>query len=1355
MISNGIVFEAIVSISCGSRKGTAFFVEPNRLLTARHVVLDALRNNAPVNVACKDAIRVCSKVEAFGTENEKSELTVLTIDNYTHGTTIPLLALPSKIDKKLFVAGYPLEIGNNRDLFDFEIHHTHPVTDNEYDMVASLKELIPFTSYRGFSGSPVITDEGFAVGVITDKLARVVGYSSVIHWCAQLESCNLIVSNNWEDYDDSTYGYGRSVALVHEAVKKAGDRYSPDMHVKNDALEEDLNIFCNKSEIARKNSIYPSVEDWYLRIRSKYSFIKDDYKPSDYASLAPCLRKFRDDYKEREKDPDLLEYQKVDKEDIDELKHQLNKLNEIFNSSPDILKFKCAFIHGIAGSGKTHSLCRFAETHEVKCQPYLLYGGQFVSNETFLQQVEELLGFSDGLKGLDNYMSDKNRYAVVIVDAINEGVGLAYWNDILVRLPQEVEKYKNIRFIFSARVPDNSNLKIGSHNKWVLRYIDGFGNYEEAIEKYFDKYGVDKEYKNNPFYEFYNPLFLRIFCIAYSRIPYNKKKSITKLELFLNYLQVRNKDVTNIIDEDLYLDVTTDYLLKLAEFSLDKSNDGEITRAVARDISYDKYPNKSWRYSLLYACLQETLLLESYGKDRYTPCVEFEFENLGDFLKVAAFLKKGIKGKAVTNYLTVKKKQARVYGPGSNRFVQFVGALLSVENDNIKEFYEKALSGKEWDNMLFDTLQYKGPLRQRIITKFIKDGNGKLLAAMIRNADAYSFVEVKTLHDELMQMNLPERDLKWSVHVNGLYDWNGRQQFIDFPLVSQPTDKSEDDLKKVTILMVWMLTSSYPELRAILVRHITNLLTNKPKLANFSIEFFKSCNDPYVLQGLYCAIYGVTLRLRNADIVGSIAELVYNSNYAEGVNVPKNWLIRYWTMKILERAANLDSDYNYWNKVKPPFITGDNPYSLIDESTVIDDNYFGESKGSRQLYYSLFGMSDFNRYIIGTNTSKTDRILVNKDTHDAVLLDDIAKMIGARIKELGWNDELGHLDDEKYSNSRFENKTERLGKKYQWIAYYDIMGRLTDYCSLRKEKYGYGKDKTQEVNYPWYADIRDYFDPTLQPVTNDSVGISFDKKREKLALGITANQWINDNNNIPPLNLLFKDNKGGEWIYISGFTSEEQEDCGDVIRYATNVNSAFVRQDDANKIEDWSKHKNFYGRWMPERREAIDFRWNEYPWADSFVNSLEDDEWERPSGQCPSDIMVSYMVQLQEDTIGFDSSENFSSIVYMPCVDMMKKLNLYTGERGIVRQAIDDSIVGVDFRLTGGDNTGLLLSKSTLDLYLSMTGYTLFFFVLAEKTLSYAPMSSIMKDISGCWKYDREKGLTVVQLLNVTASHPE
>ena len=101
MIFKEQFYKAIVPINCGSRKGTAFFVEPGRLLTARHVVIGALFNNIPVEVICQGISRVCSKVELLK-DSELCDVAILTLPAYEHEFVFPLLSHPANVEKRLF-----------------------------------------------------------------------------------------------------------------------------------------------------------------------------------------------------------------------------------------------------------------------------------------------------------------------------------------------------------------------------------------------------------------------------------------------------------------------------------------------------------------------------------------------------------------------------------------------------------------------------------------------------------------------------------------------------------------------------------------------------------------------------------------------------------------------------------------------------------------------------------------------------------------------------------------------------------------------------------------------------------------------------------------------------------------------------------------------------------------------------------------------------------------------------------------------------------------------------------------------------------------------------------------------------
>lgn len=147
--------------------------------------------------------------------------------------------------------------------------------------------------------------------------------------------------------------------------------------------------------------------------------------------------------------------------------------------------------------------------------------------------------------------------------------------------------------------------------------------------------------------------------------------------------------------------------------------------------------------------------------------------------------------------------------------------------------------------------------------------------------------------------------------------------------------------------------------------------------------------------------------------------------------------MRQWTILTLALADELSGRNTHFGFIKPPFVS-ENPYDLvIDKVENISDKYFGESKGSCKMYETLYGFSDFRRYIIGTNNREnSDVFLKKKDSSvQGMLLSDMMLMIANIAKrDLHWNDDLGKLDDYVYSEGRYNNLTERFGKKnFGWL----------------------------------------------------------------------------------------------------------------------------------------------------------------------------------------------------------------------------------------------------------------------------------------------------------------------------------
>ena len=79
-----------------------------------------------------------------------------------------------------------------------------------------------------------------------------------------------------------------------------------------------------------------------------------------------------------------------------------------------------------------------------------------------------------------------------------------------------------------------------------------------------------------------------------------------------------------------------------------------------------------------------------------------------------------------------------------------------------------------------------------------------------------------------------------------------------------------------------------------------------------------------------------------------------------------------------------------------------------------------------------------------------------------------------RVIELGYNPKLYYtfdsMIDRYYNTGRAEHKVERIGKKYQWIAYHEFMALLSDHFEFN----GYNwNDLPEKYIGPWEPHIRD------------------------------------------------------------------------------------------------------------------------------------------------------------------------------------------------------------------------------------------------------------------------------------------
>lgn len=1329
-----LIYTSIVPIVCGNNRGTAFFVGKDMLLTARHVVVDHFDHQDPI-VAKADVDILCNAKE-LGEPGEPIDVVLLKCNDYENNDYLPLLSAEYNEERDLTIIGYPRELGNCTDLITITVRDRIKSNQDGYDITVIRTDSLAFTSYKGFSGSPVINEKGSVIGVTVMQLNSNLGYVSIKKIEKLLENNSVAVNDDWQSEDMSPLGRGRCQQQVQNAISYASLRYNDQLHIPNTDLDQAIDVFARKEARDKMVKRIIDTEKHAMSFDAiKGKIPQTQIETLDFAHLYYVISGIYNDLPKEDK-PIALD--KFFEDEYDSLQGLVDFLSEYEN-------IKILYIGAEAGMGKTHYMCATASRLVRYMNVYLLFGSKFTSGD-FDSQLVDMMGINGkSLRELNDEMVQQNQNALIIIDAINEGATDVFWKQALNNLTNEIDSLSNIRLIVTCRSGDNL---IGITENLTITGFDG--NTKEAVDRYFDYYHI-KDDDHNLYKrfsaEFSQPLFLRLFCeVAQSnRRPIRQDMSLTSLYLF--YVQQRNIKISEGVDEDIHRNVTEKLLLKIANYSLFYNACNDTPRKKARIYADQICRYRTWRHSLLYCCLKENLLLETGANGE---SVMFGFQRLGDILEVYTFLNRKLSDEAKVDFVIDKANS------NSSRYRDFLVTLLSEWDLTPQLLSRNILHNNYLLGILFDSIKYHSPNNQALFDWMEKNKvfNLNILRKYIQELPENFF---DMAHHSLKILGMPQRDKWWTVQVNGLYETYLPQRLENFISID-----GEDNKKKL-LLYSWMCTSTHPYVRGRLLRKLVQLFDKNHQLALDAIEYFCDCNDTYVTQVITCAVYGHILRSRDVEESKIIAEAILEKFYP-GDTAPDDLLVRQWTMLSIQYADYIANTHAYWPRLKMPFASQD-PYNFI--GTLLsdgDEHYFGKTEGSWRLYKTLCDFSDFNRYILGSN-SNFSSINFCKNVngkYEKIPLQDIRNMMsGIIMHEYNWDDELAELDKGLYSDSRYDNKKERFAKKYLWMALYKVDALLCDHASILKDRFNGDDESIKENNivdepYPWLVSDSSRIDPTTIS-ENEEVKIKFTPDKLGLPESVSNDDWISEKYPLPQARLLVKDEKGADWILLTcydGYKADAKDNTYKDLWLYTNA--AFIKTEELEVYEAWAKEQNFYGRWMPEcRNGSIEYLWNEYPWSDKYKRFIPDIDKNATHTEMGFQLYLSYEAQLQEKWPGLNEERSELREVSMPNHRVMEKLGLYTTERGIVRAIENKEIVSAP--ISDGRLQGLAIRKDYLDRYLKEEGYSLAFYTLGEKMVrnkgNYMNIGN-RYDLSGAYAYQNGKIITVSPL-HITQKFPK
>jgi hypothetical protein len=179
-------------------------------------------------------------------------------------------------------------------------------------------------------------------------------------------------------------------------------------------------------------------------------------------------------------------------------------------------------------------------------------------------------------------------------------------------------------------------------------------------------------------------------------------------------------------------------------------------------------------------------------------------------------------------------------------------------------------------------------------------------------------------------------------------------------------------------------------------------------------------------------------------------------------------------------------------------------------------------------------MGDFGRYILQPSL---------KDVESAdprALLRDAERAVFDRVLDLGWTPERFNALDSR-RGLREDNPIERFGKKYQWIGFYEILGRITDNHDVSSS---WDSTRPQPYQHPEQLIWRD-IDPTALARSTAAPSARrpwFSPTEARFPEGIAAD-YPDDMTAIPdPLDLIaIRDPQETPWLTLASRPNWKQQ----------------------------------------------------------------------------------------------------------------------------------------------------------------------------------------------------------------------
>ena len=626
------------------------------------------------------------------------------------------------------------------------------------------------------------------------------------------------------------------------------------------------------------------------------------------------------------------------------LRNFFNAINE-FLEFLDTTRVKAAeaqavLVYGEAGIGKSHLLCDISLGRIEKNQPTVfLLGAQYQGGNPLdlIQDAVDLKTYrmEQVLGAIDAAAEASGSRALIVIDAINEGIHREDWQNYISSFLSDVAEYKHVAVLLSCRstyldyiLPDESVL---GEDRLVRVEHPGFRGHEHrAAEKYLSRQGISKSSTPVLVPEFTNPLFLKTCCKA---LKANGQTAFPKgfngtTRLYDFYIQSIEKTVARkkyyFPSERAVENALLDFASKLFPGHLTGISKGE-----ARTLINTHDPNPNRGDPLLDTLLHEGVLAEniSYEDDkRGEPIVRFTYERFSDHF-VAQQIIQQVCPETLDSIFSPDHPLGKVLRDprGFHRHAGIFEMLAIV----IAERYGKELVDllpedakvpkRDSDKVFCSTVVWRKPdsFSSRTLELLNQlEGFGTLhptldILLKLSTEPGHPW-NAELLHRHLLDKEIAERDRLWSTQLAlsyGSEEDDGYETtvrtLIEWASSGNIEGVEEERIRLCSIVLMWFHTTSNRKVRDRSTKALVRIMSRFPSLLPDLLQNFHSVNDPYVIERLYAVAYGVICNMSDPQFISQIASLVYEFVFKDGRPTP-HILLRDYARGVLEYALHRD-----------------------------------------------------------------------------------------------------------------------------------------------------------------------------------------------------------------------------------------------------------------------------------------------------------------------------------------------------------------------------------------------------------------------------------------------------------------